>query len=283
MPTYRWADRSEEHAAGTAVLVTVTGIDRRGFLLSCLAVSVAGCSRSIRGWPHGYVSLTYDDGLSSQLDVAVPQLEQAGLRGTFYLTWDNMKERAADWAALVRRGHELGNHTVTHPCDLRRETVEGFKASEIDPMQRWLAQVEGAKRSRDFAYPCDVTNLGPGNANRQADTYAKVLQSAGISHARTSEGPPNSLQWAEDAPYRLQALALGYDAKNESDVRTYLSQAMTGGKWAILVLHGIDMGRRSDGSISPLEHERLLNMIKQMRIPCGTVESAIKYAGIRAA
>ena len=144
----------------------------------------------MRGWPKGYVSLTYDDGLSSQLDIAVPQLERAGFRGTFFLTWNNMQDRAQDWAALARRGHELANHTISHPCDLQREGVEQFKDKEIDPMQHWLARIEGPKRSRDFAYPCDVTNIGPGNPNQQADRYANLLRSAGVVRARTSKDRP---------------------------------------------------------------------------------------------
>ena len=256
-------------------------VDRRSFILGSIAASIVGCSRSVRGWPEGYVSLTYDDGLASQLDIAVPQLESAGFRGTFYLTWNNMKDRAADWAELARRGHELANHTVSHPCDLRRETVESFEMTEIDPMERWLSKIEGAKRSRDFAYPCDVTDLGPGGPNRQADTYANTLRSAGILRARTSEGRPNSLRWTADAPYRLQALALGYDARTERDVEDYIMEAVSERRWAILVLHQIGAGKPGDGSVSPDAHRQLLSMIKQTRVPCGTVQSAIRYAGIQ--
>ena len=247
-------------------------------MLGCITASIVGCSRSVRGWPRGYVSLTYDDGLDSQLEIAAPQLERAGFRGTFYLTWDNMKERASDWAKLAMRGHELANHSVTHPCDLQHQIVDDFRVKEIDPLQRWLRQVEGDKRSRDYAYPCDVTDLGRGSPNQQADTYAHLLQSAGIWRARTSEGPPNSLQWAREAPYRLQALAFGYDAKSASQVTNYLEQAMKEERWAILVFHEIGIGEANAGTISPDEHEQLLKDIARMGIPCGTVQSAIAYA-----
>ncbi len=40
----------------------------------------------------GAVSLTFDDGLCSQLERAVPLLNDHGLRGTFYLT-----PRGDDW------------------------------------------------------------------------------------------------------------------------------------------------------------------------------------------
>ena len=247
-------------------------------MLGCITASIAGCSRSVRGWPRGYVSLTYDDGLASQLDIAAPQLERAGLRGTFYLTWDNMKDRASDWAALAKRGHELANHSVSHPCDLQNKRVDDFRAREIDPMQSWLRRVEGDKRGRDYAYPCDVTNLGPGNPNQQADTYARLLRSAGILRARTSEGPPNSLQWTMDAPFRLQALAFGYDAKSNSDLKDYIASAIREGRWAILVFHEIGNGPSSAGTISPEGHQQLLGEIARMGVPAGTVQSAISYA-----
>ncbi|MBO3755347.1 MAG: polysaccharide deacetylase family protein, partial [Candidatus Brockarchaeota archaeon] len=39
-------------------------------------------------WPNGFkgaVSLTFDDGLPSQLDLGVPLLEEYGFKATFYV------------------------------------------------------------------------------------------------------------------------------------------------------------------------------------------------------
>jgi peptidoglycan/xylan/chitin deacetylase (PgdA/CDA1 family) len=259
-------------------------MDRRSFLGTCAAMLVARPAFArIRPqpnpWPRGYVSLAYDDGLDSQLDIAVPQLDAAGLRGTFYLTWDNMKDRVGEWAALARRGHELANHTMTHPCDLRRQHPASFAAREIDPLQRWLERVEGTRRGRDFAYPCDVTDLGPGTPNDQARRYSRLLRRAGILSARTSEGPPNSPDWVEHAPYRLQALALAYDTSGLDEVREYVSTAIRRSAWAILVVHEIGDGERKNGFNAPDEHGGLVRMIAQMEVPCGTVEAAIAEIG----
>ena len=38
------------------------------------------------------VSLTYDDGLNSQLDNAVPALDRHGFKATFFLTEDNIRQ-----------------------------------------------------------------------------------------------------------------------------------------------------------------------------------------------
>ena len=255
-------------------------MDRRSFLGACAATALsrpafARIRPRPNRWPRGYVSLAYDDGLDSQLDIAVPQLEAAGLRGTFYLTWDNMKDRAGQWAALAPRGHELANHTVTHPCDLQRQRPSTFAAREIDPLQRWLTNAEGAGRGRDFAYPCDVTNLGPGTPNDQARRYARLLRRAGMLSARTSEGPPNSPYSVEHAPYRLQALALAYNTSGLDEVREYVATAIRRSAWAILVIHEIGDGERKNGFIPPDEHSNLVHMIVEMNLPCGTVEAAI--------
>jgi peptidoglycan/xylan/chitin deacetylase (PgdA/CDA1 family) len=68
------------------------------------------------------VSLTFDDGMRSQLEVAVPLLNDRGLRATFYLNprgtmpeSDDWRERWAAWKKVAEQGHELGNHSLTHP------------------------------------------------------------------------------------------------------------------------------------------------------------------------
>ena len=57
-------------------------------------------------WPggcKGAVSLTFDDGSQSQLDIAVPTLKEYGLHGTFYINprGDDWKERLAPWRELL--------------------------------------------------------------------------------------------------------------------------------------------------------------------------------------
>ncbi|MDO8585878.1 MAG: polysaccharide deacetylase family protein [Armatimonadota bacterium] len=70
---------------------------------------------------RGAVSLTFDDGLDCHLDIAVPALNDRGLPSTFYVVAremtagaDDWKDRAAKWKEVVRQGHEIGNHSVSH-------------------------------------------------------------------------------------------------------------------------------------------------------------------------
>lgn len=72
-------------------------------------------------WPQGNkvaISVSYDDALDSQLDNALPALNQRGLKASFYVVPLSapFKNRLAEWKQLALDGHELGNHTLFHAC-----------------------------------------------------------------------------------------------------------------------------------------------------------------------
>lgn len=213
--------------------------------------------------PHrsdrGMVSITYDDGLSSQLQYAVPALAEAGLSATFYVTYRNIRNRLDAWKRLAAQGHELANHSFNHPCDLQRMKVSDYLEREVLPMERWLDAACGAERVATFAYPCDVTNLGRGNANHQAARFDRLLQTCQIAAARTSEGAPNNPRRLQQRRYRLQALSVGYDARTLDAVTAYLDLARVRNHWAILVFHGIGAG--DDGAVSVGLHRDIIDLI----------------------
>lgn len=74
-----------------------------------------------------------DDGLPGVLDA----LQQRGLRATFFVTGDFI--RRFEWAIprLLEVGHELANHTVTHPDMTTLGVAAG--AREIDQLDAMLA------------------------------------------------------------------------------------------------------------------------------------------------
>jgi len=95
-------------------------------------------------WPGGAkaaVSLTYDDALDSQIANAVPALREAGFRATFFLTKDNVGEALDEWIQVARAGHEIGNHSQTHPNFAM--TRPSFIGGEFAEAQRTIAQATG--------------------------------------------------------------------------------------------------------------------------------------------
>ena len=120
-------------------------------------------------WPNGAkaaVVFTYDDGLDCDLDVVVPQLDEFGLKGTFFCTGNSpsLYNRTEEWRAITKRGHELGNHTLFHPCDgtgqdwvkpeydLRTYTPEQIVA-ELKTANTLLKAIDG-KTERSYGYTC---------------------------------------------------------------------------------------------------------------------------------
>ena len=87
-------------------------------------------------WPRadhqGAVSLSFDDAYPSHCQVAMPLLEQHGFRGTFYVVVDKLRRQnkylqvpalpLATWQNAVRRGHEIGSHTMSH-TDLQEADI----------------------------------------------------------------------------------------------------------------------------------------------------------------
>src|SRR6476619_3336374 len=88
-------------------------------LVSLLFVSGVS-AQSNQPW-HGKkcaVVITYDDAINQHLDNAVPVLDSLKLKATFYITAFSlsMQSRMNEWKKLAVHGHELGNHTLYHPC-----------------------------------------------------------------------------------------------------------------------------------------------------------------------
>lgn len=120
------------------------------------------------------VILTYDDALHVHLDHAAPALDSQRLKATFYLSGYSgaIQSRLAEWHALAGKGHELGNHTLFHPCeggkpgrefvkkdyDLNTYTVSRME-DEIKMTNTLLTALDG-KTERTFAYPCSDTKIG---------------------------------------------------------------------------------------------------------------------------
>ncbi len=122
-------------------------------------------------WPEGKiaaVSLAYDDGLPSQLDIAVPQLNKAGLKASFYLPLSapTLTTRLADWRAVAAAGHELGNHSLFHQCSRAkpgRDWVSPQHDLETTPVAKLVDEIRlgnaflhaiDGKTARTFTAPC---------------------------------------------------------------------------------------------------------------------------------
>ncbi len=114
------------------------------------------------------VVLTYDDATDGHLDYALPVLDSLNIKVTFYIYGYShcLYERMDEWKAVAKEGHELGNHTIHHPChgksmgrkwvspdhDLDDYSVQQF-IDEVMVQNTLLRAMDG-KTERTFAYTC---------------------------------------------------------------------------------------------------------------------------------
>src|SRR5882724_784274 len=120
------------------------------------------------------VVLTYDDAIDVDLDHAIPVLDSFNLKATFYLIGSSpvVNKRLTEWRAAAQHGHELGNHTLCHPCD-GSKPGRGWITAENDlskytvaravneaRLNNTLLKAIDGKDKRTFAYPCGDLTIG---------------------------------------------------------------------------------------------------------------------------
>jgi peptidoglycan/xylan/chitin deacetylase (PgdA/CDA1 family) len=194
-------------------------------------------------WPQGIrgaVSLTFDDARLSQVDRLLPILDRFGVKATFYISMDRLAERLEGWKKAVRTGHEIGNHTLTHPCTgnypafrwnaLEEMTIDGM-GKEIDDAQRAIVGALGIE-PRSFAFPCGQTFVGRG---RDVKSYVPLIAERFLSGRKWLNEDANDPAFCDLA----QLLAFESDGKPFDALKLLVDKAAAEGRWLILVGHEV--------------------------------------------
>lgn len=199
------------------------------------------------GWPTGIkgaVSLSFDDAAISQLEHAIPIMNRYNIRGTFYVNpgLNSRFERYINsWKQAHEQGHEIGNHTIAHPCSGNFAFVGEERALELWSLERIEADVvEASNRlgelipafgEASFAYPCGQTYVGRGAAR---ESYVPVI----ARHFRTARAVGESAN--DPRMCDLHALSSWMvEGLSGEELVNMLEPAMEAGHWAIYCFHGI--------------------------------------------
>ncbi len=223
-------------------------------------------------WPDGQrcaVSLTYDDALPVHFQTVAPMLSEQGLAATFYVVAkERFTEHIEPWKQVAQMGHELGNHSLFHPC--RREPEENYSwlaecydLRDYTP-ERWLDEMRVAncllrliddRTERSFGNTCCNTVLGRPPAQEELSTLIRKLFVAG-------RGPNNDRAILPD---NLNYGALGHfsgDAKSFEQLRATIMEAMEHGGWVVFMFHGVGASTHRL-FIDPDEHNQLTHFLKR--------------------
>lgn len=193
---------------------------------------------------EGAVSLTFDDGIVTQLDNAVPCLNEHGFKGTFYINpyrgdrWEQLLDR---WKETSQQGHEIGNHTCTHPCScnfgfssehcLEKLTLDDI-ADTIDRATEALNEEFPEQNGhRSFCYPCYQSYVGSG-VNRES--YVPLVAERFVCGRGGGERTNNPA--LIDLSYTWSWAVNGQSAQDMID---YVENAISQSSWAIICMHGV--------------------------------------------
>jgi peptidoglycan/xylan/chitin deacetylase (PgdA/CDA1 family) len=194
-------------------------------------------------WPAGKqaaVSLTFDDARLSQIDTALALLDKYGIKVTFYVSVDNLEKRLEGWKRAVASGHEIGNHSSTHPCTGNYEfslknALEDYTLpmmeKELDGASADIQRLLGVTPVT-FAYPCGQKFVGRG---REVKSYVPLVAERFIVGRGYLDEAANDPAFCDLA----QATGRSFDDLNYEQVKKLAMQARQQGRWLILVGHEI--------------------------------------------
>ena len=201
-------------------------------------------------WPGGKkmaLSLTFDDARFSQIDTGIPLLDKYGIKATFYISPGSMLKRTDGWKSAVLNGHEIGNHSVYHPCSgnfewSRSKALEDYTfermTSELDSANRLINKVLGVLPV-SFGYPCGQTFVGRGTNTR---SYVPLVASMFESGRGWMNEAPNDPVFCDLAQLNASEL----DGKSFEQVLKLIETARSGGHWLVLAGHEMnDEGRQT--------------------------------------
>jgi len=209
------------------------------------------------------VVLTYDDAIDVDLDNVIPALDSLHLRGTFYLIGSSpvVAKRLTEWRAAAKEGHELGNHSLYHPCDgslpgrsfvtpdhdLSKYTVDRA-VSEILLNNTLLKAIDG-KDMRTFAYPCGDLKIG--------DAYFYDQLKNEFAGAR---GVTPGLQTITQVDLtNIDAYTI--NGQSADYMIGLIKQAMQSHILLVFLFHGVGGGHGIN--VDKGEHSKLLHFLKQ--------------------
>lgn len=246
-------------------------MNNRGTLwgIVCGWLLLAGCSQADNGsqvdtsdfgWPDGQraaVSLSYDDALESQLRHALPALDRHNLNASFYLTLSSplVKAEMERWREAAAEGHELGNHTLFHPCSKRkpgREWVKPYQDLSKKTVEEMLLRLQTAnaflqaldgRDQRTLTPPCIDSSTADGN------------------YLEAASGLFVAIKGFEKVPAGFVQMTLP-DGWNAEQLIEYVEKTSRSAKLINIVFHGIGGDYMS---VDAAEHAKFLKYLSENR------------------
>lgn len=216
-------------------------ISKKSRIVAILVAVLAGAliltAKTSNASAKGIVTFTFDDGESSQYNVAYPILRQYNFPATAYITTDWIgipNPKFMNWnqvKALQDEGNwEIGNHTANHDELWRKKFSKRYIRRDLERSQNILV-AHGIVRPVSFAPPYGKWN------NR----LMKIVRQWGFTSSRRAwvkKSPLNDPHSRKFNRWAFEAVGLARPRTFE-DVQRYINWAAENDEWLVFVIHGV--------------------------------------------
>ena len=229
------------------------------FLMATSFILIAQSADKIWNNKKCAVVLTYDDAIFQHLDNALPVLDSLQLKATFYLTANTAKSRINDWKKVAANMHELGNHTLFHPCvgkgrdwvkpeyDMDNYSIQRM-VDEIKMANGFLEALDG-KRERTFAFTC-------GDMKVNDSSFMDLLKNDFIA-ARAVRHEMHSIDKIN--LYNIDCYVV--NGESAIQMEQWVKKAIETNSLLVILFHGVGGGNNLNVSLSA--HLDFLSFLKQ--------------------
>ncbi|WP_020207800.1 polysaccharide deacetylase family protein [Gilvimarinus chinensis] len=211
------------------------------------------------------VVLTYDDSLNVHLDTVIPALDQRNLKGTFYITLasQGFSQRIDEWRSAAANGHELGNHTLFHPCNGQGagrswvSSEQDLSTWSVDRMVRHLEvantalQAVDGKTKRTYAYPCGDMTAG-------GESYVDAIKPLFVGARGVVPGFPPAAQTD-----RYDIASHVVNGQSIEALKALVNTAIGEKGLLVFLFHGV--GGEHSMNVDTETHNQLLDYLRQQQ------------------
>lgn len=192
-------------------------------------------------WPEGKrmaISLSFDDARASNTALGIPLLDEYGVKATFFVLPSAVQRDLEAWKKAVASGHEIGNHSISHPCSgnfiwARERALENYT---LDRMQHELNQANDELAELlgitpiVYAYPCGQAFVGKGVHTQSLVPLISDMFVAGRGWMDEAPSDPYYVDLA-------QLTGMEMDEKSFNQLLPLIESASKNGQWLVLAGH----------------------------------------------